>query len=157
MYFAPERNTYVCTVILLHLFSNTFFSFSSQCQLLTNYRNKMKFKCTSDCCKSRRDVPREMVLSNARCGMIEILKVSIGLRDPATRGPPSSPQSESDHPDRNTGRPSRIYRLTSNLIPCMIRICLRNVDLPLSPAPSSSTLTCRRNACLSFSSIRSIS
>lgn len=47
--------------------------------------------------------------------------------------------------------------LTSNLIPWMIRICLRNVDLPLSPAPSSSSFTCRRNVCRSFSSIRSIS
>lgn len=45
----------------------------------------------------------------------------------------------------------------SNFTLCMILICFRNVDFPLSPAPSSNSLTCRRNVCLSFSSILSIS
>ena len=45
----------------------------------------------------------------------------------------------------------------SNFTLCIILICFRNVDFPLSPAPSSNSLTCRRSVCLSFSSILSIS
>lgn len=59
--------------------------------------------------------------------------------------------------DRNATLGHVTIRHTSNLIPCIIRICLRNVDFPLSPAPRSRSLTCLRKVCRSFSSIRSIS
>lgn len=45
----------------------------------------------------------------------------------------------------------------SKWILCMMRICFRNVDFPLSPAPNSSSLTCRRKRCLSLSISLSIS
>lgn len=45
----------------------------------------------------------------------------------------------------------------SNSLPWMIRICLRKVDLPLSPAPSSRILTRRLTALRSRASIASIS
>lgn len=45
----------------------------------------------------------------------------------------------------------------SNSFPWMILICLRNVDLPLSPAPSSRIFTRRRTERLSRASMASIS
>lgn len=45
----------------------------------------------------------------------------------------------------------------SKSCPCMMRICLRKVDLPLSPAPSKSILTNRFTYVLSFKIPLSIS